>query len=1017
MVLLRCTSPVWGQCFNPPVSIPITTGNGLSTDRGDFNGDGKLDLVNTDFFSFNVYFSTESGNFSPRISLEGLDYMQAVVIADFNRDGNLDIAGTNYLFSLVIEYLGDGKGGFSDKIIIENGLLDGIWPRFAFNSLTATDYNQDGKPDLVLADNNGNVVLLPGDGTGGFGLPTLLNVYDPVARVRSVAVGDYNADGQMDLALVFYNSVYVSIRLGDKTGGFGTSTTYFAGSTPTSIVTSDFNLDGKLDLAVSLYTANAVSLLVGNGTGSFKTPIIIPATVTQMSGLAVRDLNADNKPDLVVSGSSPKVSELINCSGLSNTAPQVTTNEIQVATVRAPFSYVVNAFKDRETPNGLTYTATLQPANGLSFEPATRLLSGTPTSPGITSVTITATDPGGLSASTSFSISACSRTPDYSTLVDLFNATKGYSWVNRTNWLVGCDPCQWYGVGCNEQGRVTILNLPDNNLIGTLPASLSALSSLKELNVSGNGLSGEIPPGLGKLTDLTILYMPVNSLTGTIPAELGNLTKLQELYLGGNRLTGVIPSNLRKLSSLGILFLDYNQLSGGIPAWLSELSNLTALDLSGNPLGGSIPASLAALPKLNYVNLSAANLSGCLPTSLTAWCGRRINITENPGLPAYFQYFCTSGMGSCAADNTPPIATSLVNQTATIGTVFSLTIPAFADAQTPNSLIYAATLLPTNGLSFEPATRLLSGTPTSPGIISVTVTATDLGGLSASTTFAITVDPATASNFTLTGVTDVSCLSLTANQYQLDLTPTYSGQTSQPITFWVVNELVPTAEAGSHRLNLYTDNPTIVLKAQQGSATTQFVYNWLAACATSPAAGLNIVGVNTLICQQLSAQERLVRFIPLYTGQTTEPITFRVVNETLPTIEPAPYSLRLYVDNPVVTLSAQQGSRQATYQYKWLAQCLSGARLGTVEGDTGLHVKVLGNPVEAETVEVEIKGLMGQSVELTLIDLQGKVVQQQRVEQAGSVERVSLPVGQSRGMLLLDVRSGQQRQHVKVLRP
>ncbi|MFD2573135.1 putative Ig domain-containing protein, partial [Spirosoma soli] len=97
----------------------------------------------------------------------------------------------------------------------------------------------------------------------------------------------------------------------------------------------------------------------------------------------------------------------------------------------------------------------------------------------------------------------------------------------------------------------------------------------------------------------------------------------------------------------------------------------------------------------------------------------------------------------CAPTNTAPVATVNASQTATVGRAFSYTVNAFTDAETPNSLTYSALLNPANlGLSFDPATRVISGTPSQPGPVSVTVTATDSGSLSASTSFSITVNPA-----------------------------------------------------------------------------------------------------------------------------------------------------------------------------------------------------------------------------------------------------------------------------------
>jgi hypothetical protein len=154
---------------------------------------------------------------------------------------------------------------------------------------------------------------------------------------------------------------------------------------------------------------------------------------------------------------------------------------------------------------------------------------------------------------------------------------------------------------------------------------------------------------------------------------------------------------------------------------------------------------------------------------------------------------------------------------------------------------------------------------------------------------------------------------------------------------------------------------------------------------------------------------------PQYSGQTSDPISFSVVNEMLPTTS-GPYSLRVYTDNPSLTLTAQQGSSTASYVYNWLAMCNSPVREGTGETSTGLQVKLLGNPVEGKSVEVEVRGVAGQAVQLNLVDLQGKVLHQQRLEEAGSLERVSVPVGTGKGTLLLQVNTATQRQQVKLLK-
>jgi hypothetical protein len=73
--------------------------------------------------------------------------------------------------------------------------------------------------------------------------------------------------------------------------------------------------------------------------------------------------------------------------------------------------------------------------------------------------------------------------------------------------------------------------------------------------------------------------------------------------------------------------------------------------------------------------------------------------------------------------------------------------------------------------------------------------------------------------------------------------------------------------------------------------------------------------------------------------------------------------------------------------------------------------------VEGKFVEVEIRGVTGQSVELNLVDMQGKVLHQQRLEEADSLERVSVPISTGKGIILLQVNTATEHQQVKLLKP
>jgi hypothetical protein len=137
------------------------------------------------------------------------------------------------------------------------------------------------------------------------------------------------------------------------------------------------------------------------------------------------------------------------------------------------------------------------------------------------------------------------------------------------------------------------------------------------------------------------------------------------------------------------------------------------------------------------------------------------------------------------------------------------------------------------------------------------------------------------------------------------------------------------------------------------------------------------------------------------------------------TTQPGPYTLQLYTDNPVITLKATQSGTggEATFSYNWLAACNngSGARL-EAEPVAELKVRVLGNPVVGETVDVEVRGGAGQPLRLETLSEQGYRIDQRGVQQAHAVERFTLRVGASAGVYLLRVSSPSQSQTSKIVK-
>ena len=119
--------------------------------------------------------------------------------------------------------------------------------------------------------------------------------YPTGANPQAVAVGDFNGDGHLDLAVANATGSTVSILLGKGDGSFGAQVDYATGSTPKGIVVGDFNGDGKLDLAVTNSASDTVSILLGNGDGSFQSHVDY-ATGRQPQGIAAAPVHRCHRP-------------------------------------------------------------------------------------------------------------------------------------------------------------------------------------------------------------------------------------------------------------------------------------------------------------------------------------------------------------------------------------------------------------------------------------------------------------------------------------------------------------------------------------------------------------------------------------------------------------------------------------------------------------------------------------------------------------------------------------------------
>lgn len=163
------------------------------------------------------------------------------------------------------------------------------------------DINNDGIVDAVIATGSiARASIFLGYGDGSFGPEATVNS-DPTGPAVAVAVGDFNGDGNLDLAILSSPASgpgSVSILLGNGDGTFQTRILYPTGSQPSAIVVADFDGDGNADLAVANKGDNSVSVLFGEGDGTFHNPVALAVDAAPV-GLVAAELKNDGVIDLI----------------------------------------------------------------------------------------------------------------------------------------------------------------------------------------------------------------------------------------------------------------------------------------------------------------------------------------------------------------------------------------------------------------------------------------------------------------------------------------------------------------------------------------------------------------------------------------------------------------------------------------------------------------------------------------------------------------------------------------------
>ncbi len=308
---------------NITASNVLTGVSWSSVTWGDYDNDGDLDILLSGYDDSNpsthIYDNQGGGAFAENITasnvLTGVT-SSSVAWGDYDNDGDLDIllsGCTASICSKRIAHIYDNQGGgsFAENITASN-VLTGV----SNGSVAWGDYDNDGDLDILLSGYDGSKRIAHiYDNQGGVALAENITASNVLTGVTSssVAWGDYDNDGDLDILLSGYNDSNPSAHIYDNQGGgeFAeniTASNVLTGVVYSSVAWGDYDNDGDLDILLSGLdnNLNIITHIYDNqGGGEFAENIAASNVLTGVhySSVAWGDYDNDGDLDILLSGS------------------------------------------------------------------------------------------------------------------------------------------------------------------------------------------------------------------------------------------------------------------------------------------------------------------------------------------------------------------------------------------------------------------------------------------------------------------------------------------------------------------------------------------------------------------------------------------------------------------------------------------------------------------------------------------------------------------------------------------
>jgi hypothetical protein len=298
VAFLQVGHPV--AAYNPTIISVLPTGNSyfISHAQGDFNGDGKMDLValDEDLPVIWVFLGNGDGTFQAGVSYPiPISDPFGVAVGDVNGDGKLDIIVSS-VGSGMDELLGNGDGTFQAATAF--GSMN-VSEQYAF----LADVNGDGFLDILVADNGSNTInYYQGNGDGTFQNSVTIGTLDSTSGI--IAVGDFNGDGILDIAAGNEGDTTIALFLGNGDGSFQTAQVLTGQGKSWVAAVGDFNEDGWLDFVGGDFGGTGSpgtnsSLLLNNAGSGFLPSTLLNIGSGRIYAIGVADLNGDGHADII----------------------------------------------------------------------------------------------------------------------------------------------------------------------------------------------------------------------------------------------------------------------------------------------------------------------------------------------------------------------------------------------------------------------------------------------------------------------------------------------------------------------------------------------------------------------------------------------------------------------------------------------------------------------------------------------------------------------------------------------